>query len=150
MILPAQYPPRFALVVLLGALLIVPTACAPEQTPPPNTMTPTPLLTVTATVPCEQTLVAPTIMEIQPPEPIAGSEINVIGSGGYIQDSCGGYIEAAREFKLYLDHEPVGDLSCYVNRCEGKLMLSNTLTVGRHCLSVEAGTCEFEFQVAAQ
>jgi hypothetical protein len=113
-------------------------------------MTPTPLLTDTATIPCEQTLVAPTIMEIQPAEPMAGSEINVIGSGGYIQDTCGGYIETAREFKLYLDQEPIGDLSCYVNRCEGKLALPSTLTVGRHCLSVEAGTCQFEFQVVAK
>jgi hypothetical protein len=89
-------------------------------------------------------------MEIQPAEPNAGSEIKVIGSGGYIQDTCGGYIEGAREFKLYVDQELVGDLSCYVNRCEGKLTLPNTLTVGQHCLSVEAGTCEFDFQVVAQ
>jgi hypothetical protein len=113
-------------------------------------MTPTPLLTVTATVHCEQTLVAPTITEIQPAEPTAGSEINVIGSGGYIQDSCGGYDEGARDFKLHLDHEPIADLSCYVNRCEGRLTLPNPLTVGTHCLSVEADTCEFEFQVTAR
>jgi hypothetical protein len=81
---------------------------------------------------------------------VAGSEINVIGSGGYIQDTCGGYIEGAREFKLYLDHEPVGDLTCYVNRCERKLTLPGTLTAGQHCLSVEAGTCEFEFQVGVK
>jgi len=113
-------------------------------------MTPSPLLTVTATVPCEQTLVVPTIMEIQPAEPISGGEILVIGSGGYIQDSCGGYIEGAREFKLYLDQEPIGDLSCYVNRCEGKLTLPSTVTVGPHCLSVETATCEFEFEVVAE
>jgi hypothetical protein len=113
-------------------------------------MTPTPLLIVTATIQCEQTLIGPTIMEIQPAEPMAGSEITVIGSGGYIQDTCGGYIEGAREFKLYLDHEPIGDLVCYVNHCEGKLTLPGTLTVGQHCLSVETGMCEFEFQVARE
>jgi hypothetical protein len=150
MILPTIDPPRFAVVVLLGTLLLVTTACAPEQTPPLNTMTPSPLLTVTATDPCEQTLVAPTIMEIQPADPIAGDEIHVSGSGGYIQDTCGGYTEGAREFRLYLDHEPVGDLTCYVNRCEGKLTLPSTLIAGPHCLSPDAGTCEFEFQVVAK
>jgi hypothetical protein len=113
-------------------------------------MTPSPLLTATATVPFEQTLVTPTIIEIQPAQPMASGEIHVSGSGGYIQDTCGGYIEGAREFKLYLDHEPVGDLTCYVNRCEGKLTLPGTLTVGSHCLSLEAGTCEFEFQVVTR
>jgi hypothetical protein len=113
-------------------------------------MTPSPLLTAPATVPCEQTLVTPTIIEIQPAEPTTDSEINVIGSGGYIQDPCGGYIEGARAFELYLDHEPVGDLACYVNHCEGKVPLPGTLTVGTHCLSVEADACEFEFQVVTK
>jgi hypothetical protein len=89
-------------------------------------------------------------MEIQPAEPAAGSELKVIGSGGYIQDTCGGYIEGARESKLYLDHEPIGDLSCYVNRCEGNLTLPATLTNGPQCLSVEANACEFEFQVVTE
>lgn len=144
------YQFRLAVVFLLEVLLIVTTACAPEQTTPSNTMTATPLLTVTATIQCEQTLVAPTLMEIQPAEPIAGSEIKVIGSGGYIQDTCGGYIEGAKEFKLYLDNELIGDLSCYVNHCEGKLTLPSTLTVGPHCLAVEAGACEFEFRVVTK
>jgi hypothetical protein len=113
-------------------------------------MTPGPLLTVTATVPCEQTLVPPVIMEIQPAEPAAGSEINIIGSGGYIRDTCGGYFEGAREFRLYLDDEPIGELACYVNRCESKLTLPGRLAVGPHCLSVEAGTCEFEFATVAK
>jgi hypothetical protein len=113
-------------------------------------MTPTLLRTVTATVSCEQTLVAPTIREIQPVEPAAGSEIKIMGSGGYIQDTCGGYIEGAREFKLHLDREPIGALSCYVNHCEGNLTLPATLTNGPHCLSVEADTCEFEFQVVTE
>lgn len=89
-------------------------------------------------------------MEIQPAEPAAGSEIKVVGSGGYIQDTCGSYLEGAREFKLYLDHEPIGDLSCYVNRCEGTLTLPGTFTTGPHCLSVEASTCEFEFEVTTE
>jgi hypothetical protein len=150
MILPILFPHRFAVLILSGALLLIMTACAPEQVTVQNTVIPTPLLTVTATVSCEQTLVAPAIMEIQPPEPIAGREVTVIGSGGYIQDTCGGYFEGAREFKLYMDHEPVGDLVCYVNRCEGKLALPGTLAIGQHCLSMAADTCEFEFQVVTK
>jgi len=104
----------------------------------------------TSMLPCEQELIPPQIMEIQPTEPEVGSEIKVIGSGGYTQDTCGGYMEGSKVFKLHLDNEPVGDLSCYVNRCEGNLTLPSTLTVGPHCLSVEADTCEFEFQVTAK
>jgi hypothetical protein len=87
-------------------------------------------------------------MEIQPPQPMAGSEITIIGSGGYLQDSCGGFMEGDRSFRLYLDNEPLGDVSCYVNRCEGKVTLPNTIATGAHCLSTEPDTCPFEFQVA--
>lgn len=92
----------------------------------------------------------PTIMEIQPAEPVAGSEIHVIGSGGYVQDTCGGCNESARAFALYLDHEHFGELTCYVNRCEGTAILSDSISPGLHCLSVEADKCEFEFQIASQ
>jgi hypothetical protein len=125
--------------------LVVITACAPEQMTSPNAATATPPVPMTATVPCEQTLVPPQITEIQPAQAIPGSEINVIGSGGFIRDTCGGYIEGSRVFKLYLDNEPIGDLSCYVNHCEGKLTLSSTISSGSHCLSVEPDNCQFEF-----
>jgi hypothetical protein len=129
----------------LEILLIAITACAPGQTTPPNP-TAIPQPSVTATIQCEQELVLPQIMEIRPAQVTPGSEITVIGSGGYIQDSCGGYIEGSRIFKMYLDNEPIGDLSCYVNRCEGKITLPRTLSTGVHCLSVEVGNCQFEFQ----
>ena len=149
MILPIIYLSRFTVLILFEMLLIVTTACAPEQLPL-STATVMPPSSPTATLSCEQELIPPQIMEIQPAEPEAGSEIKVIGSGGYIRDSCGGYIEGARSFKLHLDNETIGDLVCYVNRCEGKLTLPGTLAVGAHCLSVEAGTCEFEFATVAK
>ena len=135
------------IIALCSLALFVITACTPTETIPPDTTTPAALITVTATLPCEQTLVPPDIMEIQPAQPISGGEITVIGAGGYIQDSCGGFIEGSRSFILYLDDEPRGNLSCYVNRCEGKITLPGTLSAGTHCLSAELGGCQFEFQV---
>jgi hypothetical protein len=90
------------------------------------------------------------ITEIQPAQGVPGSEINVIGAGGYIRDSCGYYNESARTFHLYLDNELVGELLCYVNHCEGKTTLSIAIMPGTHCLSTKKDKCEFEFQVAAQ
>jgi hypothetical protein len=148
-ILLARNFPKFAAIIGLGVLYCLISSCAPDQRPPP-TATVMPPASPTAALPCEQELIPPQIMEIQPAEPAAGSEVKVIGSGGYIQDTCGGYIEGAREFKLYLDHEPIGALSCYVNHCEGNLTLPGTLVVGSHCLAVEANTCEFEFQVVTK
>lgn len=146
MILFRTFQVKIAISIWLTIFLIALTACAPSQPTLPNTVTATPQPSVTATVQCAQELVPPQITEIQPAAPIPGDEINVIGSGGYIQDTCGGYIEGSKVFKMYLDHEPVGDLSCYVNRCEGKITLPSALSTGVHCLSVEVGKCQFEFQ----
>jgi hypothetical protein len=112
-------------------------------------MTDTPPPAVTATS-CVQELVPPQLTEIQPAQPLPGSEITILGTGGYLQDSCGGYIESARVFALYLDRESAGDLTCYVSRCETKVTLPDMISTGSHCLSVESEECQFEFQVTAQ
>jgi len=96
---------------------------------------------------CTETAVPPTITEVQPSQVTAGGEITVIGTGGFTQDSCGGFNESARFFKLYLDHESVNDLLCYIHLCEVKIVLSDTIGSGVHCLSLEKDTCEIEFQV---
>ena len=137
---------KIAISSWLKIFLITNTACAPSQPTLPNTVTPTPHPPVTATVQCVQETVPPEIMEIQPAQATPGSEITVVGSGGYIKDTCGGYFEGSKLFKLYLDNEPIGDLACYVNHCEGKITLPSTLSIGVHCLSVEVGKCQFEFQ----
>ena len=131
------------LIALLGA-----AACTPSQSSPPSPTAFTPLPVTTTATACEQSLVPPEIREIQPAEPIAGSEITIIGSGGYLQDTCGGFIEGARFFKVYLDRKPLGDLSCYINRCEAKATLPDTISSGIHCLSAEPDECQFEFQIA--
>ena len=97
---------------------------------------------------CTEKMVPPSIADVQPPLAVPGDEITVIGTGGYMQDSCGGFNEPARTFKLYLDNESVGDLLCYVNHCEAKIILADTIALGLHCLSTQKDSCEFEFQVA--
>jgi hypothetical protein len=72
-----------------------------------------------------------------------GSEVRVIASGGYLRwdDGCAqGYDESARSFSLYLDDRQVGSISCYVNRCEGKVTLAADVPPGEHVLSVEGGS----------
>lgn len=90
-------------------------------------------------------------MAVEPAPALPGQEITVSGRGGLIQDSCGGVNESARAFQLYLDEalKPVADLVCYVNHCEVKLTLAASTTAGTHCLSTQAGACEFEFEVGA-
>jgi len=141
--------------VWLGIFLITIISCAPQQTTSPIAVTATPQIAATATVQCEQELILPRIVEIQSARPLPGDEITVIGSGGYVRDTCGGYIEGSRVFKLYLDNEAIGDLSCYVNHCEGKVTLPGTLSTGSHCLFAEAraltpNECQFEFQVTTE
>jgi hypothetical protein len=149
MILFRTFRLKMATSIWVGILLIVISACAPQPTTTPTIVTATPQPSVTATVQCVQELVPPQITEIQPAAPVSGGEIHVIGSGGYIQDTCGGYIEGSQVFKLYLDHQPIGALACYVNRCEGKLTLPRTISIGSHCLAVQPDDCQFEFQVTA-
>ena len=96
---------------------------------------------------CAEKTILPTVTDVQPSQPPPGSEITITGKGGYIQDSCGGFNESARTFKPYLDNEFVGDLLCYVNHCEVKIELADTIASGLHCLSPQNDICEFEFQV---
>lgn len=103
-----------------------------------------------STTQCVETLIPATITEIQPAQPSAGSEITVIGSGGFMQDTCGGVNESARSFRVYLDDEPVGDFLCYVNHCELKFRLPDPLTEASHCLSIQKDVCEFSFPVVLQ
>ena len=138
----------FATAILAGILLAA-TACSARQGAPsgPATLVPFPL---TATAQCPQVEVLPKITETRPAEIKAGSDITVIGSGGFTQDTCGSTIEGSRLFKVYLDNQPVADFSCYINHCEGKFTLSSSIASGPHCLSAQKGTCQLELQVAAK
>src|SRR5688572_30900147 len=120
-------------------LLALMTACTPEQSALSSAATPGPSLAVT--LECEQEEVPPQITEVQPAQIVPGSEISVIASGGFTRDTCGGFFEGAKDFKLYLDNETVGNLSCYINRCEEKFILSGSISAGTHCLSVQTDEC---------
>jgi hypothetical protein len=104
----------------------------------------------TATQPCQETIIQPTLTTVEPAQVLPGGTILVTAIGGYVQDSCGGINESARSFPLFLDQEPLGNLSCYVNHCETKFDLADTLDSGLHCLSVQKDTCEFEFEVVSK
>ncbi len=127
------------------AVVLALTACgtrtAPTQVP---TIVPFP---GTPTAQCALEEILPKIEEVQPEVIRPGSEVAVSASGGYLRDNCGGYIEGARMYKIYFDDEPVADLSCYVNHCEGKFTLAQSVTVGRHCMGVEKGSCQLEIDV---
>jgi hypothetical protein len=85
-------------------------------------------------------LVMPQIMEVQPAQVAAGDEVILIGSGGYLSCGAGGYVESARSFQLYLDGEPIGPMSCFVNHCEATLDVPESTTPGKHVISVEGGS----------
>ncbi len=131
-----------------AAAVVQPTSSpvppAVDNSTPVPPIKPTPLV---ETPICTEKMVLPVITEIQPSPVLPGSEITIMGRGGYIQDSCGGINESARSFKLYLDDEPAGDLQCYVNHCETKIKLASSITLAEHCLSTQPRICEFRFQV---
>ena len=160
MLLPMMHRLKSVAVFCAGLFIILMAGCSLPLTPTQSPGTETPLPVVTATIQCVEELILPQVTEFQPSPAKPGSQITVIGSGGYVRDSCGGYKEGVQTFKLYLDDEPVpvGDLVCYVNRCQGTFTLSETITTGTHvlvfCERVPPGSgpnnCEFEFQVTAQ
>ncbi len=134
-----------------ASAVVLPTSSrvppALENSTPVSSINPAPPVETPA---CTEKMVPPVITEIQPSPVLPGSEITVMGRGGYIQDSCGGFNESARSFKLYLDNEPVGDFQCYVNHCETKIKLAGSITLAEHCLSTQPHVCEFRFQVGPE
>ncbi len=130
-----------ACLVICAGLAACAAPRAPQQAPTLAVFPGTP------TVECVQEEVLPKIQEVQPAEIKTGSEVTVIASGGYLKDNCGGFIEGARDYKLYFDDEPIADLSCYVNHCEGKFVLPTSVTAGKHCMGVQKGSCQLEVDV---
>ena len=132
-------------VLLLGIGVLVLSACGTR-----SATVQAPTLVVfpgTPTPQCLQEEVLPTIDEVQPDEIRPGTEVAVSARGGYFRYTCGGVNESARTYKIYFDDEPVGDLMCYVNHCEGKFLLSANVAAGRHCIGVQKGSCQMEVDV---
>jgi 3D (Asp-Asp-Asp) domain-containing protein len=129
-------------------LMIVTAACSGVRANSSVAATASPA-GLTQAVQCVQEQVLPKILKIEPVVIKPGSEVKISGSGGYLKDSCGGYFEGSQVFKLYLDNEPMAELSCYVNHCEGNLVLPENIAVGSHCLGVQKGSCQMELEVTA-
>jgi hypothetical protein len=135
-----------AIIIVNGALA---AACSPVRAIPPDGATLV-AFPATSTFQCVQEEVLPKIRDIRPTEIAPGSEVTVSGSGGYFRDSCGGTNEGARAYKIYLDNEPIADLLCYINHCEGKFVLADSIAIGPHCVGVQKGTCQIELQVTGR
>jgi hypothetical protein len=81
----------------------------------------------------------PQLDNAQPAQASPGTEIKVVGSGGYLR--CGqGYNESARSFELYFDGQPIGSIACYVKHCEVTLEIPADAASGVHTISVEGGS----------
>jgi hypothetical protein len=147
-------PARAGCLLLVTQLIALGAGCAPAAptavetrstaifqpattTPPPATETMAP----TGCLPSETAdIVWPRLGEIQPPQIQPGGEVTVVGSGGYVQCGSGAYNESARSFQLFFGGQPASSIGCYVNRCEGKLVVPMTATAGTHVIAVEGGS----------
>lgn len=125
--------------------VVSPTATFVQPTATPEHLAATP--TPSGCLASEQAdLVWPSLKEVQPQTIQPGGELTVIGYGGYVRCGSGGYNESARSFQLYFDDQPVSSMTCYVNRCEGKLVVPDEAAVGTHVISVE-GESSLDLQV---
>ena len=86
------------------------------------------------------TVVWPKLQEVAPDPAIPGQTVRVIGTGGYHIMPDGGYDESSRPFPLYFDDEPASAVTCYVNRCEGDLLVPTETLSGTHSVSTDGGS----------
>src|SRR5512140_1229052 len=107
-------------VALAAGVLLLASCGAPAASPQPPRLV---AFAGTPTAQCAWEEVLPKIEKIQPTDIKVGTEVTVSASGGYLRDSCGGVNESARMYQVFFDDEPIADLSCYVNHCEGKFVL---------------------------
>ena len=88
----------------------------------------------------------PTLVGVGPEVAAPGEGIEIIGQGGYLFTPPSGYNESARGFEVFFDGEVAGEVSCYVNRCEGRITVPDSATEGMHAISVDGGS-ELELEV---
>ena len=132
--------------VAFGLLALAAAACSARQNNARPTLAEFP---GTPTDVCLQEEVLPKITDVRPPEAKAGSVISVSGTGGFLQDDCGGINESTRVYRIFLDDEPVTNMSCAVNHCEGKFTLPESIQPGPHCLGVQKGSCQTKMDVVS-
>lgn len=96
---------------------------------------------------CKWETVLPELVDVQPTPVQSGTEIKLMGFGGFLKDNCGGYNESARSFPLYLDHDLIGEVSCYVNRCQATVTIPPQTPPGTYCFSTVPAQCDVEVTV---
>jgi hypothetical protein len=122
------------LVVALSSLILL-AACRGESGTEPTAL---PYAERTE----EGKVVWPEFDSIEPAQTVGGSKLSIEGHGGYVQREVEGstmYDETYRTFKLYLDGEEIGIFACFVNRCEGEVVIPAGTESGEHEISVEGG-----------
>jgi hypothetical protein len=94
--------------------------------------------------PTEEAFVAwPSLLPIEVESVMPGDELEIVATGGYLRwdNECRKSInESAREFRVYIDDEPVGNISCFVNVCRVTITIPVDTSPGTHSLSVEGGS----------
>jgi len=139
----ADYSPKKNFILIICTCILL-AGCAPRRAVQPGKLIPFP---GTPTATCAREEILPKITDVQPDELRAGSEVTVIASGGYFRDTCGGYDESARTYRVFVDDEPLADLPCYFNHCEARFALPQDITAGAHCVGVQKGTCQVKIEV---
>lgn len=129
-----------ALILCACAITPSPMASATTSVIPSLTTSPTddsPHFPIPENYQCDQELVLewPVIDQVVPSPASAGTRVEISGHGGAIR--CGNaYDESSRDFDVFLDDESVGSINCYVNHCEGSVILPENLEQGSHWLTI--------------
>ena len=91
----------------------------------------------------EPQMIWPQLEIVDPSPALIGEKLTIVGRGGYLQietEAGIGYDESYRTFPMFLDREEFGELGCFVNRCEGEMIIPLDLEPGEYELSVEGGS----------
>jgi len=139
-----------ALLAVASTCIVTLGGCGPSATSVPTEVTVQPTTTPRATLtqmtmpkPSQSptpTVVWPVLTELQPAQAAPGDQVHLIGRGGYLFYSGGGYDESSRTFEIHFDGEPAGSIGCYVNHCEGDLTIPVDASPGTYEVSVEGGS----------
>jgi len=90
----------------------------------------------------ESKMVWPEFDSVEPAQAVEGTTVKIQGHGGYLLRDAEGstlYDESYRAFKLYFDDEEIGELACFVNRCESEFVVASGVEPGEHAISTEGG-----------
>jgi hypothetical protein len=88
-------------------------------------------------------MVWPQLVSVESSPALTGGKLVIVGHGGYLQfetETGIEYDESSRSFQLFLDGKEIGEIICFVNRCEGEIVVPIELEAGEYELSAEGGS----------